>query len=237
MSKVAVGTSGWSYDHWRGVFYPEDVPRSRWFGYYAERFPTVEVNYSFYRLPSQRTITSWRDRTPGNFLFALKGSRLISHRLRMRDCEEALATFHERVKGLGDRLGVVLWQLPPDLPRDVSLLDDFLEMLPADMRVAVEFRHDSWLHSSTHSVMERHHAAEVWVSSERMPADFTVTADFVYARFHGLGGGYAHDYTPAELAPWVGRLKGEAGFAYFNNDADGRAPANAALLTNLLSTT
>lgn len=233
---VVVGTSGWSYDHWRGLFYPEDLPRARWFDYYVERFPSVEINYTFYRLPSGRTISSWRERTPESFVFALKGSRLITHRLRLRNCDEALARFHDRVLGLGDRLGVVLWQLPPDLKRDVSLLDDFLGMLPPEVPVAVEFRHDSWLHATTHSALERHDAALVWVSSVGVAADFTETAGFVYARFHGLGGGYAHDYTAEQLAPWVERLKGEQGFAYFNNDAEGRAPANAALLAALLAT-
>lgn len=235
MSDVVVGTSGWSYDHWSGLFYPEGLPRARWFDYYVERFSSVEVNYSFYRLPSERTISSWSDRTPASFTFALKGSRLITHQLRLRNCEEALTRFHERVLGLGDRLGVILWQLPPDLTRDSPLLDDFLGVLPPDVPVAVEFRHDSWHHSSTHAVLERHDAALVWVSAESMSADLTKTAGFVYARFHGLGGGYAHDYTPEQLAHWVERLKGEDGFAYFNNDADGRAPANAALLARLLA--
>jgi uncharacterized protein YecE (DUF72 family) len=233
---LVVGTSGWAYDHWRGDFYPEGLPKAHWFDYYVERFPTVEVNYTFYRLPSDRTISSWRARTPQGFLFALKGSRLITHRLRLRNCDEALSRFHDRVLGLGDRLGVILWQLPPDLIRDAGVLDDFLEKLPSDVPAAIEFRHESWHHVAIHRVLRRHEAALVWVSSESLSPDLATTAGFVYARFHGLSGGYAHDYTREQLAPWVTHLKGEDGYAFFNNDAAGRAPENAVLLANLLAT-
>ncbi len=234
MTGVVIGTSGWTYDHWRGVFYPENLPRTRWFDYYAQRFASVEVNYSFYRLPAERTIASWRDRAPEGFVFALKGSRLISHQLRLRNCEQALTRFQDRVVGLRDRLGVILWQLPPDLSRDGPLLDDFLDMASPTVRIAVEFRHASWLHPSIYSILRDQDAALVWVSSQSMPRDLTRTAGFVYARFHGLSGGFAHDYTTDELEPWVASLRQDDGFAYFNNDASGRAPENAALLREML---
>lgn len=234
MGHIAVGTSGWSYDHWAGAFYPERLPRSRWFDYYAACFCTVEVNYTFYRLPSQRTIDSWEKRAPEGFQFALKGSQLITHRLRLRNCEEALNRLYDRILGLGRRLGVILWQLPPDLKRDEELIDAFLSMHPGNVPVAIEFRHPSWLDPRVYAVLERHHAALVWVSSLHMPCDFTQTGPFVYARFHGLTEGFAHDYSVTELEPWVDALRGRDGYAYFNNDALARAPANAALLRDLL---
>jgi uncharacterized protein YecE (DUF72 family) len=130
MTHVAVGTSGWSYEHWAGVFYPKGVPRTRWFESYASRFPTVEVNYTFYRLPSVGTVESWKRMAPEGFRFAAKGSRLVTHRLRLRNCEEAVGRFYERVSSLGERLGVVLWQLPPNLELEPALLQKFLSGLP-----------------------------------------------------------------------------------------------------------
>jgi uncharacterized protein YecE (DUF72 family) len=237
MPRVEVGTSGWSYDHWGGLFYPEDLPRSRWFDYYAERFSVVEVNYSFYRLPSESVIASWRNRAPKGFKYAMKGSRYISHRLRLKDSREPVARFCGRTRGLGEHLGMILWQLPPDLDRDISLLETFLAGLPGDLPHAVEFRHPSWLTTEVYSVLQAHETTLAWVSSGRMPRDLTTTADLVYARFHGLEGGYAHAYTREELAPWVAALSGREGFAFFNNDAEARAPADATVLRDLLHST
>jgi uncharacterized protein YecE (DUF72 family) len=237
MSKVEVGTSGWSYDHWDGLFYPQDLPRSRWFDHYSAHFSVVEINYSFYRLPSESVIASWRKKAPHGFRYAMKGSRYISHRLRLQNTSEPVSRFCGRARGLGDHLAMILWQLPPDLEKDVSLLEAFLADLPGDIPHSVEFRHPSWLTPEVYSVLQTHEASLVWVSSERMPLDFTSTADLVYARFHGLEGGYAHDYTREELAPWVEALRGREGFAFFNNDGEARAPANAAMLRELLRST
>jgi len=234
MGQIAIGTSGWSYDHWADRFYPTALPRSRWFEYYSGVFPTVEVNYSFYRLPSTATIERWRSESPEGFRFAVKGSQLITHRLRLRDCESAVERFFDRVTGLGERLGVVLWQLPPDLHRDDGLIDDFLGMLPRQVPVAVEFRDPSWLDGSVDDVLRRHGAALVWVSSGQMPPLLTETSSFVYARFHGLAGDFSHDYTPDELEPWVAALRGKDGYVFFNNDGRARALSNAILLRDLL---
>jgi uncharacterized protein YecE (DUF72 family) len=235
MGHIAVGTSGWSYDHWENLFYPEGLARSRWFGHYASIFSTVEVNYSFYRLPSASTIEAWARKSPDGFRFAVKGSQLITHRLRLRDCDEAVGLFYERVLGLGEQLGAVLWQLPPDQLRDEELIDSFLAKLPASVPVAVEFRDPSWMRPSVYDVLRRHAAALVWVSSEHMPRVFADTAPLVYARFHGLGGDFSHDYTAEELKPWVEALRGKDGYAYFNNDGLARAPSNALLLRDLLA--
>ncbi|HEX6231282.1 MAG TPA: DUF72 domain-containing protein, partial [Actinomycetota bacterium] len=135
---IAVGTSGWSYDDWDGAFYPDDLPRSRWFEHYVTRFPTVEVNYSFYRLPSERTVARWHDAAPDRFRFAVKGSRFITHVRRLSDCEEEVDRFMRRVRGLKAFLGVVLWQLPPTLERDLDVLERFASLLPRGVRHAIE---------------------------------------------------------------------------------------------------
>lgn len=236
---IAVGTSGWSYDDWDGPFYPTGFPRSRWFEHYVTRFPTVEVNYSFYRLPSERTVARWHDEAPDRFRFAVKGSRFITHVRRLSDCEEEVDRFMERVRGLQTFLGAVLWQLPPTLERDLELLDGFLALLPGGVRHAIEFRHRSWLVEETFDALRARGVALVSVSSSQMPADRAVTADFVYVRFHGLGEGSAHDYTADELRPWVRFLRetherGLDGYAYFNNDARARAPKNAGELAEAL---
>lgn len=239
MGTIAVGTSGWSYDDWSGTFYPAGLPRSRWLEHYATRFSTVELNASFYRLPSEQAIRGWRERVPSSFRFAVKGSRFITHVRRLAHCEDELARFMERVRGLGPTLAVVLWQLPPSLERDPGLLEGFLAMLPRGVRHAIEFRHPSWLAEPVFEALRATGVAHVWVSSTRMPRDTTVTSDLVYLRFHGLGGGYAHDYSAGELGPWVEALReahaaGLQGFCYFNNDARARAPKNAAELIRAL---
>jgi len=236
---IAVGTSGWSYDHWDGLFYPRGVTHANRLAYYVTRFPAVEVNYSFYRLPSERTIRSWHDVAPRRFRYAVKASRYITHVLRLVDAEEAVGTFVSRVSGLRTHLGVVLWQLPPDFEADLDVLDAFLAILPRRVRHAVEFRHGSWVSEETFELLEREGAALVCVSSEAMPAVRRATADFVYARFHGRDTGYDYDYTQADLEPWAAFLQeqsrqGRDGYAFFNNDAHGNAPHDAKTLIRLL---
>lgn len=236
---IAVGTSGWSYDHWEGVFYPEGLPHSRRLEYYLAQFPTVEVNYSFYRLPSEKTITSWHDAAPDRFRYSLKGSRYITHVRRLKDAEEPVATFVERVTGLKESLGVILWQLPPTLDRDIGLLGTFLEALPSGYRHAIEFRDESWLTEETFELLEGRGVAFVCVSSEEMPDARRATAEFVYVRFHGLDTGYDYDYSEDDLRPWADFLcaqsdAGRDGFVFFNNDAHGNAPRDARTLVALL---
>ncbi len=241
---IRVGTSGWSYDHWDGTFYPDEVPRSRWSAHYRSVFPTVEINYTFYRLPRATTITKWHDEAPDRFRYVAKGSRLITHIRRLADCEQEVATYLERVAPLKTYLAMILWQLPPTLERDLPLLDDFLHLVPRELggsgvRHAVEFRHPSWVDDATFAVLDRHRATHVWVSSLQMPANRTRTGDLVYARFHGLEGGFSHDYSAEELTPFAQALAAAAddgmdGFAFFNNDGATRAPANAQLFRRML---
>jgi uncharacterized protein YecE (DUF72 family) len=232
---MRVGTSGWSYDDWKGRFYPDDVPRSRWFEHYATIFPTVEVNYTFYRLPRATTVDKWHDQAPPRFRYAVKGSRYITHNLKIGDAAEAVGNVTERMAPLKSFLGVWLWQLPPNLKKDVERLDTFLGLLPGGARHAVEFRERSWWDDDAFGVLSDHGMACVWLSDSEMPDVTADTADFVYVRFHGLGADrYRHDYTEAELEPWAERLAGREGFVYFNNDHGAKAPKNAQMLIDML---
>ena len=165
----------------------------------------------------------------------VKGSRLITHARRL-DAPAAVETFLARIERLRPVLGAILWQLPPDFERDVDRLDAFLGALPEWTRPAVEFRHASWRTDDVYAALERHGAANVAASTSAAEPDLTVTGDFAYVRFHGLGGGYAHDYTEAELSPWVPYLLGVGeGFAFFNNDGDARAPKNAGKFADIVA--
>lgn len=185
-----------------GRLLPKGTPLGEWLEYYARRFTTVEINASFYRLPSAAMVTRWRELAPPGFAFAAKGSRLITHAHRLAGAEESAEAFMDRLGDLGPALAVVLWQLPPAMEcakESLARLDAFLGLLPGNVRHAVEFRHRSWLTGEVFSVLRDHGAAQVAVSSTRMPRDLTLTADFAYVRMHGLSGGHAHDYTRREL--------------------------------------
>jgi len=232
MSLVNIGTSGWYYDHWKDAFYPAGLKKPDWLPFYASRFTTVEINATFYRLPFPNMIQGWRNKAPEGFVYAVKGSRKITHLRKLANVAEDLQLFMERVCALGDCLGPILWQLPPSLHRDDDRLDAFLAQLPRDQRHAVEFRHSSWYHNEVAAILRAHGAAFVGISSLRVPPQHPVTADFIYIRLHGLEGGYAHDYTEGELRPWAEFIRdsvadGLPAFAYFNNDGLARAPGNA----------
>lgn len=237
---VRAGTSGWFYDHWAGLFYPEHLPASQRLEYYATRFSTVEVNATFYRLPTEKTVLAWRDTVPEDFVFAVKGSRLITHFRRTVDAEDALDTFLGRVGLLGPKLAVVLWQLPPTLRRDDHLLNRFLDRLSrTDVRHAVEFRHASWFTGEVLDLLRTYNVALVSASGDRLRTSFTPTANFVYARFHGTSR-YHGAYERPALEPWAAFLAdqlaaGRDCYAYFNNDAEGHAPADAARLLGMVA--
>jgi uncharacterized protein YecE (DUF72 family) len=238
--RAYVGTSGWSYKVWNKTFYPRDVPRSRQLEYYSTQFPSVEINATFYRLPSEGMIQDWRNKVPDRFVYAVKGSRFITHLKKLARLEpEHLRNFFGRMRPMQPLIGVVLWQLPGMLHKDARRLQTFLRKLPRKYRHAVEFRHPSWLDAETFDVLREHRAAHVSVSSLAMPMNLTVTSDVVYVRFHGLKDGAAHDYTDAELKPWAKFARAEAEkrrtvFMYFNNDVNTRAPENARRMIQLL---
>ena len=234
---VHIGTSGWSYKEWAEDFY-KGVRQREQFHFYTTRFSTVELNNTFYRLPLLSTVRAWRAQAPANFIFAVKGSRYITHILRLSNLGRGLGNFMRRIEPLREKTGPVLWQLPPNFKPDLPRLEKFLKRLPKKHSHAIEFRHPDWVADTTFELLRKYNAAFVWVSSMRMPQNFSVTSDFVYARFHGLSGGAHHDYTAAELEPWAEQIRacvseGKRVFAYFNNDLNVRAPKNAEMLLRL----
>ncbi|MGH7970543.1 MAG: DUF72 domain-containing protein, partial [Limisphaerales bacterium] len=238
MKRIFIGTRGWSYKSWEKEFYPEGLPQKRHFEFYVTQFSTVEINLTFYRLPTHKAVEGWREHAPEGFVYAIKGSRFITHIKRIKDLDGALARFFEHIQPLQKRIGVILWQLPPTLRKDVARLSAFLKLLPRRYHHAVEFRHESWLDDEVFEALRKHKTTHVSVSSLRMPMNLTVTSEVVYIRFHGLEGGAAHDYTHDELKPWAAhiraqRRRGKTVYAYFNNDANVRAPGNAKLLMQM----
>jgi uncharacterized protein YecE (DUF72 family) len=239
--QVYIGTSGWSYKSWEKTFYPPGVRPARHFEYYATQFPTVEINLTFYRLPTPEMVKGWRAKAPPGFIYAVKGSRFITHMNKLANLDGALDKFFARIKPLKKQTGVILWQLPPMLRNDPARLESFLRKLPRTYQHAVEFRHPSWLQEQTFQILRRYGIAHVSVSSLAMPMVLEVTSGLVYIRFHGLEGGAAHNYTREELLPWATHIKREARngkqvFVYFNNDANVRAPANALMLLEMTGT-
>jgi uncharacterized protein YecE (DUF72 family) len=238
-AKIYIGTSGWMYKSWANTFYPKACPAKRHLEFYVTEFPTVEINASFYRLPSETAFESWRKLAPQGFLYAVKGSRAVTHFKRLRPGAKSFKLLLERARLLGPKLGPILWQLPPNFKKNTERLAGFLKSLPRRFAHAIEFRDPSWLDKDIDALLKRYRVASVSVSSQVMPIHLAVTANFVYVRFHGLKGGSAHDYTDQELEPWAEHLRrcarqGAKGFAYFNNDVNTRAPLNARRLMEMV---
>jgi uncharacterized protein YecE (DUF72 family) len=236
---IRVGTSGWSYKHWKSVFYPEGIPQKKWLEYYADRFDTVELNASFYRIPSSRTTDGWRNRTPDGFVFSVKMSRLITHVHRLRDCEEQLRWFFEAMAPLREKTAVFLIQLPPSLEPDREGLEAFIRALPHGNRYAFEFRNRKSYSGAVVEVLAERGMGFCIHDIEGSPAPMTVTADFVYVRFHGYGGRYRGCYPDSVLKSWSERITswastGKDVYVYFNNDLGGNAVENAGTLIDLL---
>ena len=238
-AKIFVGTSGWHYDHWRGRFYPEELPKLDWLSFYARSFPTVELNNSFYHLPSEKAFGRWRDSTPENFTFAVKVSRFITHIKKLKDVEEPLSNFLSRAKPLGKKLGPLLYQLPPGLHRNESLLENFLSMLPDDLSHVFEFRHESWLVKEVFDLLRRYNVGFCIFDMPDLTTPFEATSDFAYVRFHGSSSMYGGCYSDKELNDWAQSIASLAKdaksvYVYFNNDIDGFAVVNAQTLTEKL---
>lgn len=236
MGTIRIGCSGWNYAWWRGVLYPPGLPASRWLARYAERFPTVEVNATFYRLQRASSVAAWVDATPPDFLFAIKAGRYLTHMKRLKDMDEALARFWEPLEPLvgTPKMGPVLWQLPERFARDDDRLADALARLPPG-RHAWEFRHPSWFCEPVYDLLRAHGMALVHGDHPERPWDVPVrTADFSFVRFHYGHRGRRGNYAESELRAWVPRLRAMARdgdvLAYFNNDWEGFAVRNAAWL-------
>jgi uncharacterized protein YecE (DUF72 family) len=233
---VLVGTSGWQYSSWRGSFYPEGVPQRAWLRYFSERFPTVEVNNSFYMLPKVSSFERWRDETPDGFVITVKANRYITHLRRLRDCAGPVETFWERARLLGPKLGPVLFQLPPRFVADVELLRVFVRILPDGIRPAFEFRDRSWERDDVYEVLDAAGAAFVLADRPGARVPEVVTGGWSYVRFHQGRPGVA-DYPREKLRRWAARIASTAArrtYVYFNNDPGGAAVRDALALTAML---
>jgi uncharacterized protein YecE (DUF72 family) len=237
---VRIGCSGWNYTHWRDVVYPRGLPARRWLAHYATRFDTVEINTTFYRLPSVATVGGWVDHTPPGFVFAVKASRFLTHMKRLTDLHEGVGRFYERIEPLvgTPKLGPVLWQLPPNFHRNDERLEAALEVLPSG-RHAFEFRHPSWFAEEVYALLRAHGAALVIADRPevRRFQAHELTADFTYVRFHH-GGGDGR-YSHRRLGAWARRIedwrRDRDVYAYFNNDWAGYAVENGLWLEHRLS--
>jgi uncharacterized protein YecE (DUF72 family) len=235
--KVRIGTSGYQYDHWKGLFYPPGLPKRDWFGHYARLFDTVEINNTFYRLPEATTFQAWAAAAPAGFLYALKFSRYGTHIKRLREPEEPIRSFLERAELLGELLGPILVQLPPHWKVNQARLARFLEAAPCGHRWAIEFRDPSWLIEEIFALLEAQNAA-LCIHDLIPNHPRRITADWVYLRFHGQhhGGAYSHQYLSAQARQIAHyRAQGLDVFAYFNNDVGGHAVRNAADLKHYLA--
>ncbi len=238
-ASVRIGCSGWEYRHWRGGFYPAGIPQSRWLEHYAAHFDTVELNGTFYRLPRPDTFDRWRARVPSGFRFAVKASRYLTHIRRLREPGEPLERLWSRATHLEDRLGPMLYQLPPHWRRDAGRLEAFLDALPPARLQAIEFRDPSWHHPEVHRLLDRHGVALCLHDMPGAEAPREPVGPFVYLRFHGSAGTYGGSYPPQAIGAWARRLatlaqRGLDAWVYFNNDLGGQAPRDAVRLREAL---
>jgi uncharacterized protein YecE (DUF72 family) len=238
---VRVGCSGWQYKHWRGEFYPPTLPSSRWLTYYAHRFDTVEINYTFYRLPEAATFAGWRKRVPPAFLYAVKASRFLTHLKKLKDPEQPVERLFARARALGRTFGPVLYQLPPRWKCDCERLTAFLAVLPRGRRHAIEFRDPSWYTDEVFALLARRRVALCLHDMAGSETGKLAVGPFVYVRFHGPAT-YSGRYDDGRLADWAAWLRAQIRdrrpvYAYFNNDIGGHAPRDAMRLKEALAAT
>ncbi len=229
---LLIGTSGWQYKDWRPGLYPAGLPQRLWLERYASQFATVEINNAFYRLPERDTFRQWQDRSPDDFVFAVKMSRYLTHIKRLKEPAEPVARFLGRAEALGDKLGPVLLQLPPSLRADVAALDETLSQFPRSVRIAVEPRHETWFTDEVRDVLKRHGAALCWADRLGRPrTPLWHTAAFGYLRLHEGRARPRPRYGPKALSTWLDRidreLPGVPVYVYFNNDPGGAAVLDA----------
>ncbi|MDH5466436.1 MAG: DUF72 domain-containing protein [Candidatus Aminicenantes bacterium] len=232
-----LGTSGWSYPDWRGRFYPEDLSQRKWLPFYAEHFKTVEINMTFYRFPKPETLKGWLDKTPSNFTFTLKANRQITHYKKLQDVKGDLRYFYLLADSLQERLGCILFQLPPSLTKNMDLLQDFLSHLSPNHKNVIEFRHESWFSEEVYSLLRSHKVTFCVISSPELPDHIAETAEISYFRFHGRIGWYKYNYADEELKEWaeaIKKTKSKECFIYFNNDYNAYAVANCKKLGEFL---
>lgn len=237
--KLYIGTSGWHYKHWKKVFYPEDLPESGQLDYYVQHFRTVEINNSFYMLPAKKTFTAWRKATPEGFLFAVKASRFITHMKKLKADKASIRKFLSHAGGLEEKLGPVLFQLPPRWRLNRERLTAFLDRLPEGYRYTFEFRDNTWYTKEVYDLLKQHNCAFCIYELEHHLSPQEITADFVYVRLHGPGNKYQGSYPDDTLRSWAARCRkwlntGRDVYIYFDNDQAGYAVLNAQRLMGIL---
>jgi uncharacterized protein YecE (DUF72 family) len=230
---IWVGTSGYNYPEWKGSFYPETLPASKMLPYYAQQFPTVEINYTFYRAPNEKILEGWNQATPERFRLTLKAPRRITHDARLRDCADRVRQFLETAATLGPKLGALLFQLPPNLKKDLALFDAFLDALPPRVCAAFEFRHVSWLDEEVYARLRARNLALCVADSERLSTPVTITANYAYFRLRDEG------YTVDDIASWAETIRerttacGDV-YVYFKHEESGKGPEFGRLLMDHL---
>lgn len=234
-----VGTSGWHYEHWRGLYYPEGLAKPKWLQFYSKQFNTVELNNSFYHLPTEKTFITWRESAPENFVYAVKVSRFITHIKKLRNIGSAVDNFLSRACLLQNKLGPLLYQLPPNMKRNDEVLQSFLSSLPQEYRHVFEFRHESWIDEAVFGILRRYKVGLCVFDMPGFTCPSVATSDFAYIRFHGSGGMYSSCYSNEELSQWAKEIAKlaegvKAVYIYFNNDAEAFAIKNALTLASYL---
>jgi len=244
-NRIFIGTSGYNYRHWGGgIFYPATIPSRQWLEYYSRHFNSVELNVTFYRLPSLKAFAGWYRRSPKNFRFVIKGSRFITHLKRLKDSKENLRIFFKNAAPLKEKLAAVLWQFPANFHLNLERLSEFTARLKKNKLAkkvpqVFEFRHPSWFCPEVYSLLGKHNFCLCIAHSNRWPTFEITTADFTYLRFHGGKSLYSSNYSPKELKKWADKARvwlreGKDFYAYFNNDARGFAVKNAIYFKKLL---
>ena len=228
-----VGTSGYNYPEWKGSFYPEKLPATKMLPYYAERFPTVEINYTFYRTPNAKILEGWNRATPERFKLTLKAPKRITHDARLQDCADRVRYFCETAATLGPKCGALLFQLPPYLRKDLALLDAFLDTFPQNTCSAFEFRHVSWLDDAVYERLKARNLALCVADSEKLKVPAIITADYAYFRLRDEG------YTPQDIARWADTIRDKTSgcrdvFVYFKHEEAGKGPEFARILLDAL---
>ena len=232
---IRIGTSGWHYEHWKELFYPTQLPKSKWFECYAKDFDTVEINNTFYQLPKEQTFENWHKQAPKKFLYTVKANRYITHIKRLKEPEESLERFFKGVRLLKEHLGPVLYQLPPNFHKDLDRLGTFIKFLPKDRTAVFEFRHESWFSEDTYKLLSKFNAAFCIHDLVGVPTPRVITGDIIYIRFHGPTGKYQGNYSKPALKKWANWIKdncpkARSVYAYFNNDIHAYAVRNARTL-------
>ena len=237
-NRYFLGCSGWYYNDWEGRFYPEKLSKSKWLEYYSRYFNTIEVNNTFYRFPTEKTVKGWYNRTPDKFLITLKANQLITHRKRFKNTESAINRFYRLAEILENKLSCILFQFPPQKSKDIDFLKNALHQLDSSKSNVIEFRHLSWFDDEIYELLKEFNVGFCSISSSDLPEEIITTSDITYVRFHGKGPDrYRYSYSQKELEKWgknIKKLDSKKSFCYFNNDYNANAPKNCLALKEIL---